>query len=351
MVNNSLKYLSAFSLPVMALGAFYFKGWLSFLPLIYAFGLIPLIELALKPNPRNLTRSEADLVENDRVYDWLLYFTIPVQWGFVVYFLFTLSHHSLQPYETVGLITSMGILCGIFGINVGHELGHRKSKQEQLLAKILLLSSLYLHFFIEHNRGHHKRVSTHEDPASARIGESLYLFWPRSLIYSYLSAWKLEINRLKKYQNNWLFWRNEMLWYQFIQAALLGVLIYVFGLIATLYFVIATLVGMLLLETVNYIEHYGLSRKINKQGRYEKVAHSHSWNSNHVVGRLMLFELSRHSDHHYKASKKYQLLNHHDNSPQMPTGYPGMMLLALIPPLWFWLMHQKIENTQPLVTS
>jgi alkane 1-monooxygenase len=108
----------------------------------------------------------------------------------------------------------------------------------------------------------------------------------------------------------------------------------------------AAFMGMLMLETVNYIEHYGLQRKLGASGQYERAMPHHSWNSDHVVGRLMLFELSRHSDHHYLASRKYQVLRHHDNAPQMPTGYPGMMLLALVPPLWFSIMHKKIKEWQ-----
>ena len=340
----SLKYLSAYTLPLTVLAACYFKGWITFLPLVYSFGIIPLIELVVKPNARNLSELEASLAAKDKVYDWLLYLTVPIQWCFVFYYLHLITDPHLMVYEKVGLTTSLGILCGIFGINVGHELGHRKNKWEQLLAKVLLLSSLYMHFFIEHNRGHHKRVSTPADPASAQIGESLYLFWIKSLIFSYLSACTIESERLRKMQYPWFSWRNEMIWYQLIQVTLVATIIYIFGWEAGLYFISAAVIGMLLLETVNYIEHYGLSRRINSNGRYEKVAPNHSWNSNHVIGRMILFELSRHSDHHYKASKKYQILEHHDNSPQMPTGYPGMMLLALVPPVWFRLMHPKINQ-------
>jgi len=119
---------------------------------------------------------------------------------------------------------------------------------------------------------------------------------------------------------------------------------YFFGLFITAYFLICSVIGFLILETVNYIEHYGLERTINKNGKYERVKPFHSWNSNHPIGRIMLFELSRHSDHHFNASRKYQILKNHDNSPEMPTGYPGMMILALFPPLWFYIMNNKIKS-------
>ncbi len=241
----------------------------------------------------------------------------------------------------VGRITAMGMLCGVMGINVAHELGHRKRKYEQQMSKLLLLTSLYMHFFIEHNRGHHKHVSTAEDPSSARLGESLYAFWIRSVVLSYLSAWKLEAGRLRKKGQRTFSIHNEMLQFQVIQLTFLLVVGYVYGWAVMLYYVLAAIMGFLLLETVNYIEHYGLSRNKTDRG-YERVMPAHSWNSDHLVGRIMLFELSRHSDHHYIASRKYQVLRHMNDSPQMPTGYPGMMLMATVPPLWFYVMDSRI---------
>ena len=135
-----------------------------------------------------------------------------------------------------------------------------------------------------------------------------------------------------------------MIQFQLIELAFVGLIFFLFGWLITLYFLAAAVIGFLLLETVNYIEHYGLQRKKTTEGNYERAMPVHSWNSDHVIGRLFLFELSRHSDHHYLASRKYQLLRHHDDSPQMPTGYPGMMLLALMPPVWFWIMNKRIKK-------
>ena len=202
-----------------------------------------------------------------------------------------------------------------------------------------------MHFFIEHNRGHHKNVSTPEDPSSARKGEMLYAFWFRSVIYSYLSAWKIEQDRLNKKGEPFISYDNEMMRFQVIQLSLLALIWWQFGWLIMLYFVAAATIGFLLLETVNYIEHYGLLREL-KGDRYERVMPRHSWNSNHVIGRIVLFELSRHSDHHYIASRKYQILRHINESPQMPTGYPGMMLMATFPPLWFYVMNKRVNNYQ-----
>jgi len=236
----------------------------------------------------------------------------------------------------------MGILCGIFGINVGHELGHRSNRFEQFLGEILLLTSLETHFLPYHNSGHHHNVATPKDPATARKGEIVFLFWFRSQIGSYLQAWKIENDRLHKKGKSFLSFSNRMLVYTLAQITLLAAIYYFFNLQTMLYFMAAALLGILLLETVNYIEHYGLLRQLKENGNYERVQHQHSWNSNHILGRTMLFELSRHSDHHYKASKHYQLLDSMPNSPQMLTGYPGMMLLALFPPLWFNVMHKQL---------
>lgn len=200
-----------------------------------------------------------------------------------------------------------------------------------------------MHFFIEHNRGHHNKVSTEDDPASSRYNEPLYMFWIRSVTMSYISAWKLENFRLSRMGEKWFSWRNEMIWYTIIQASFIGLIAWGFGWRVTGFYLISAVFGFLLLETVNYIEHYGLSRKKGEHG-YGKVLPIHSWNSNHPLGRLILFELSRHSDHHFRANRKYQILRYHEDSPQMPTGYPGMMVLSLVPPLWFKVMNPRVNK-------
>ena len=135
-----------------------------------------------------------------------------------------------------------------------------------------------------------------------------------------------------------------MIFYTLFQILFLLFIYYNFGLYLTILSLVMSVVSFLFLETINYVEHYGLLRKKELSGRYERVKPHHSWNSNHVFGRLMMFNLSRHSDHHYKAHKKYQVLNHHDAAPQLPTGYPGMMILSLIPPLWFHIMNPKLDQ-------
>lgn len=341
-----LKFLIPFTIFIGSIRSFHSFGWTIWLPLFFAWLFIPLMEAFLKPNPANMSAAEEELAKKNRGYDVLLYLVVVVQYFALYEFLTSMKNDTLAWHETTGRIFVMGMLCGVFGINVGHELGHRANKFEQALAKTLLLTSLYMHFFTEHNKGHHKRVATPEDPSSARLGEPVYIFYFRTIIFSYVSAWHIANDETRKKAQPVFSLQNEMIQFSFIQAAFLVLMLYFFGWLVTLYFLAAALIGILLLETVNYIEHYGLQRKSTADGRYERAMPEHSWNSDHVIGRLMLFELSRHSDHHYLASRKYQVLRHHDHSPQMPTGYPGMMILSLFPPAWFYIMNRRIKALQ-----
>ena len=346
MSTRAFKYASPLIVFIMAYFAFTLKGAWVFLPLLYAWILIPLVELFIKPDSGNISKAEEELIKNDPVYDVWLYIIVVFQYAALFYFLRSMQDETLKRYEIAGRVGSMGLLCGVFGINVAHELGHRVKPFEQVLAKALLLTSLYMHFFNEHNKGHHKRVATPEDPSSARYNEPVYTFYFRTVIFSYLSAWHIANEEMNKKGLPAFHWKNEMIQFQVFEFAFVTLIWFLFGWMITLYFIIAAVIGFLLLETVNYIEHYGLQRKKTGEGKYERAMPEHSWNSDHTLGRLMLFELSRHSDHHYLASRKYQILRHHEDAPQMPTGYPGMMLLSLVPPAWFYIMNRKIRQWQ-----
>jgi alkane 1-monooxygenase len=343
---RAFKYLSPLVIYIGAFWSFSIMGWQIWLPMIWAWVIIPLAELFIKPVPANMDAAEEELAKKDRTYDVLLYLIVILQYSLLIKFLIAMKEDVMTWQDVAGRIAVMGLLCGTFGINVGHELGHRVNKLEQTLAKALLLTSLYMHFFTEHNKGHHKRVATPEDPSSARYGEPVYTFYFRTIIFSYLSAWHIANDELKKKGKPVLSLQNEMIQFHLIQIAFVAIIFFLFSWLITLYFLAAALIGILLLETVNYIEHYGLQRKSTGDGKYERAMPEHSWNSDHVIGRLMLFELSRHSDHHYLASRKYQVLRHHDNAPQMPTGYPGMMILSLVPPAWFYIMNRRIKSLQ-----
>jgi alkane 1-monooxygenase len=341
---RALKYTAAFLLPITTFVSFTCDGLWTFLPVAFSFGLIPALELFIPAKRTNTISISVVLREKDPLYDAVLYSTVIIQWAFLCWFLFTIGNTSTSVLELVGRITGMGLMCGVLGINVAHELGHRRKEIEQKMSQAMLLSSLYMHFFIEHNQGHHRNVGTNEDPGTARPGEPIYLFWPRTLITSYVSAWSIQTQSLKRAGKSFFSLQNTMLGFQLIQLGLMCLIIVFFGYWVAIYFVVAALIGALLLETVNYIEHYGLQRHKVNENRYADVAPRHSWNSDHLLGRLVLFELTRHSDHHANSHKKYQLLDSIKDAPQLPTGYPGMMLLSLVPPLWFRIVDPLIDK-------
>ena len=341
---RDLKYLVAFSIPLVAVICVNLKGvWVYTTP-IYAFVILPVLELIFPVDESNLQKNEVENKLKNRFYDWLLYLNLPIVFGILIYGLVQVTSTQLQSFELVGLILSIGIVLGVNGINVGHELGHRQTTNERFIGKALLLPSLYMHFYIEHNFGHHLHAATKEDPATARYNQTVYSFWFTSTIRQYFSAWRIQNKLLKNYNRHFFSTKNDMFWYLIIEATYLFAIFMFFGTFGLMFSVLVAIVGFTLLETVNYIEHYGLLRLKTKSGRYERVKEIHSWNSNHVIGRIVLYELTRHSDHHYKSSKKYQLLDCHKESPQMPFGYPTSMVLSLIPPLWFKVMNKRVPK-------
>ncbi|WP_340076271.1 alkane 1-monooxygenase [Leptobacterium sp. I13] len=341
---KDLKYLAAFSIPAVALMALQLKGYYAYSTVIYAFGVIPVLELLFPQDSRNLSEEEKEKKAKNLLFDWLLYLNIPFVYGISIYTLIDLTNNSYALFEIIGLILSCGIVIGSNGINVAHELGHRQNKTAQTLAKLLLIPALYMHFYIEHNFGHHLNAATKEDPATAKYKQSVYAFWITSVLKQYISAWHIQKNLLERIGHSFLSPKNDMFWFTLIQAAFMGIVFLFFGWYGVLIVFTVAIVGILLLETINYIEHYGLIRKRLASGRYERVQEIHSWNSNHIIGRIVLYELTRHSDHHYKANKKYQLLDYHQTSPEMPYGYPTSMVMALIPPLWFRVMNKRIPK-------
>jgi len=340
-----LKYLLVYLLPLSVYVSFTSKGIVTFTPLFLFYGLVPLLELFFPANAKNFTEEDALKEKNKTIYSIILYFTLPVQVVILFYFFKTIQE-PLTPLEYTGRIISMGLMCGVMGINVGHELGHRANRLEQLIGELLLLTSLNTHFLPYHNEGHHRNVATPKDSATARKNEWVFSFWLRSHFGSYKEAWQIENKRMIKKGFSKISFHNKMAVYSLTNILFLTGIYFYFGWFVFVSFVFAAIIGILLLETVNYIEHYGLLRKQKENGNYERVKHIHSWNSDHILGRLLLFNLSRHSDHHYKGSKKYQILESVPQSPQMPTGYPGMMLLSLIPPLWIWYMNKQLKAFQ-----
>jgi len=341
---SDLKYLFAYTIPLMTLVSISYNGILTFATPLYAFIFIPLLEIILKDYDREYSESQKEKRLNNILFDILLYLNIPFVFGLLAYGFWVLETKSMLPFEMVGIVLSLGILLATNAINVAHELGHRKTQRERTLSKLLLLPCLYMHFYLEHNFGHHKNVATPEDPATSKKNQSVYHFWITSVLKQYKNAWQIQLSILAKGNHTYFSLKNDMLWYSIFQLCYLDLCFLFFGISGLLFALAVGVLSFVFLETINYVEHYGLVRKKLPSGRYERVQTHHSWNSNHIIGRIVLYELTRHSDHHFKASKKYQILENKKESPQLPFGYPTSILLSLVPPLWFWIMNSRIPK-------
>ena len=315
--------------------------WLWLLPILY-YGIIPLVDLVTGNDDSNPPEEIVEALENDRYYRWVVYAYIPVQYfGFIVSMYF-LATSSLSTIDKVGIATSLGIVAGV-AINTAHELGHKRDELERWASKIALAQTFYGHFFIEHNRGHHVRVATPPDPASARMGENLYQFLPRTVWGSLKSAWELEANRYRRKGQHPFRIGNHVLNAWLMSVVLWGGLVAWLGWEILPYLVLQGVLGFTLLEVVNYLEHYGMLRQMvgpADKRRYERVAPSHSWNSNNIATNVLLYHLQRHSDHHANPTRRYQALRDFREAPVLPTGYTGMIIVAYFP-FWFRALMDK----------
>jgi alkane 1-monooxygenase len=335
LVVPTLPFLTWGLVEATGVGAFWFFG-----PVL-VFGIFPLLDLAVGMDRRNPPDEVIKWLEQDRYYRWCTYAYIPVQYAGLVLACWLFARSSLSVLDKVGLALTVGMVSGI-AINTAHELGHKRANLERWLSRVALAQSAYGHFFIEHNRGHHVRVATPEDPASSRLGESFWAFWPRTVAGSLRSAWELERTRLARLESSMWTPRNDILTAWTMTVVLFGVLAAIFGVVVLPFLVIQAVIGFSLLEVVNYLEHYGLLRQRREDGRYERTQPGHSWNSNSVASNVLLYHLQRHSDHHANPVRRYQALRHVKEAPQLPTGYAGMILTALFPPVWRRIMDRRV---------
>jgi alkane 1-monooxygenase len=331
----TLPFLSYGLVHLTGLGVFWFYG-----PML-VFGIFPPLDLWSGMDPTNPPDGVIKWLEQDRYYRWCTYVYLPIQYAGLVFACWLWAYGHLSTIDHVGLAVTVGMVSGI-AINTAHELGHKRDSLERWLSRIALAQSGYGHFFIEHNRGHHVRVATPEDPASARLGESFYAFLPRTVSGSLRSAWELEAVRLRRLGRGPWSVRNDILGAWAMTVVLFGALVAVFGVVVLPYLIIQAVLGFSLLEVVNYLEHYGLLRQKRDDGRYERTRPEHSWNSNSSASNVLLYHLQRHSDHHANPTRRFQALRHFDEAPQLPTGYAGMILLAVIPPLWRRVMDHRV---------
>ena len=317
---------------------------------ILVFGIFSLLDAIVGMDAENPPDSVIKWLEQDRYYRWCTYVFIPVQYAGLVFACWLWSSGDLSTVGQIGLAFTMAMVSGI-AINTAHELGHKRASLERWLSKVALAQSGYGHSFIEHNRGHHVRVATPEDPASARLGESFWAFLPRTAWGSLRSSWELECERLRRTGGGPWTWKNDILNAWAMTVVLYAALIAAFGWVVLPYLLLQSVVGASLLEVVNYLEHYGLLRSRREDGRYELTRPEHSWNSNNVASNVLLYHLQRHSDHHANPTRRYQALRHMDDAPQLPTGYAGMIVLALVPPVWRRVMdHRLLEHYEGDVT-
>ena len=316
-------------------GGFYFFG-----PLL-VFVAFPILDVLVGMDSSNPPDSILKWLEQDRYYRWCTYVFIPVQYAGLVLACWLWSSGDLSVAESIGLALTMAVVGGI-AINTAHELGHKRENSERWLSRVALAQTGYGHFFIEHNRGHHVRVATPEDPASSRLGESFWAFLPRTVSGSLTSAWEIEAKRLDRLGKSHWSLSNDLVSAWLMTVALFAALTIVFGPVVLPYLLIQAVLGFSLLEVVNYLEHYGLLRQKKEDGRYQRCLPEHSWNSNNVASNVLLYHLQRHSDHHANPTRRYQALRHVEEAPQLPTGYAGMIVLAWFPPIWRRVMDPRL---------
>jgi alkane 1-monooxygenase len=372
------RYLWLIGLVVPSLAFVAFAGraltgwsWWLWLGPIIILGVIPAVDLLVGRDRTNPPEEAVKALEADPYYRWIVYAYVPIQYlGFAAAMYLVIRGNpvpdvlhalglggwldllpgqlgtpfELSVIERIGASISIGCVGGI-AINTAHELGHKRPRHERWLSKVALAQSGYGHFYIEHNRGHHVRVATPEDPASSRLGESFYAFWPRTVFGSLRSAWRLESSRLRRRGKPVLHPGNDVLNAWAMTLVLWGAMTLWLGIGVLPYLLLQGVVGLSLLEVVNYLEHYGMRRaKVHHRDveRYERVLQSHSWNSNNIATNVFLYHLQRHSDHHANPTRRYQALRDHESAPVLPTGYAGMIVLALLPPLWRRVMDPRV---------
>jgi alkane 1-monooxygenase len=339
-------WLLALIVPVLpfaaaGLAALTGSAWAWWLGPALVFGAMPALDLVLGRDTENPPESAVPALDADRYYRWCTYAYLPLQYASLGWAAWRWAQGDLGWFASLGLAATVGCVSGI-AINTAHELGHKRPALERWLAKVALAQPVYGHFQLEHNRGHHAKVATPDDPASSRYGEHFYEFLPRTVVGSLVSAVRLERERNARLGRR--FWRpgNELLNAWAMSAVLYAGLLGAFGWRIAPWLALQAVMGFCLLEVVNYIEHYGLLRQTRADGRYERCRPEHSWNANNTVSNLLLYQLQRHSDHHANPLRRYQSLRHFDDVPQLPTGYAGMILLAAVPPLWRRVMDPRV---------
>lgn len=329
--------------PIVTIWAYYQIGnpWVLVSPLIINYTLVPFLDWVLGTDESNPPEEIVPQLDDDKYYEWLTYGAIPLHFVALFYALWFVANEPLSLGFYIGFAWMMGAAGGL-AINTAHEIGHKNTKLARLLSRITLAVPAYGHFCIEHNAGHHRDVATPEDPASSRMGESIYRFVLREIPGTAVRGWKAEAERLTRRGHSVWSPHNHILQSYSISAVIHVSAVLIFGWIVLPFLIIHNFMAWFQLTSANYIEHYGLLREKKENGRYERCKPHHSWNANHIASNLILFNLERHSDHHANASRPYQSLRAFDNLPELPSGYFGTYMLAYIPWLWYRVMDPRL---------
>jgi alkane 1-monooxygenase len=339
-------WLGSLLYPVFSLGGiglYLLTGheWTLVAPIVANYLLIPLLDWLIGEDPSNPPEELVPALEADPYYRWLPILTVPLHFAVLIIIAVFVGTQSLSLGGFLALALTAGLYSGL-GINTGHELGHKKPTLERWLARVVLAVPAYGHFCVEHNRGHHRNVATPGDPASSRMGESIYRFALREIPGGFRRGWAAERERLARQGKSVWNVENEVLQSYALSAALQLGLIAAFGWIMVPFLLIHNVVAWWQLTSANYVEHYGLLRKQQPDGSYEHCQPHHSWNTNYIVSNLMLFHLERHSDHHAHPTRRYQSLRSFAGLPTLPAGYAALFLAAMVPPLWYALMDRRL---------
>ena len=339
---RKFKYFGAYLIPLFGLFTFKSTGIYAFFGLFFLYVLVPILEQILPLSSYNLKKAEKELAKESYFFDLTLYLLVPLHLFVIYSFLITVSSAAISALDLTACVLMMGTILGVNGINVGHELGHKTNHPfKMFLAHVMLTTSIQNHFVTYHNSGHHRDIGTPEDFSSAKQGDNFYYFALRSQIGGYFKTWKLESKRLTALGKNKLI--NPMIIYTLIPLLFLTTIYFFFNFNTMLIYGITGIYGISVLEAQNYFAHYGLRRKKQENGRYEKVQPKHSWNSDHLIGRVLLFELTRHSDHHHMGAKPFQLLESKKDSPLLPFGYPMMLMLSYFPFIFKPIMKKHLN--------
>jgi alkane 1-monooxygenase len=333
-------YLILLFVPGLVVAGYFLGGWWNFLVPVCCFVVYPLTNYYLSSS----SKDNADVYQtySSSAYSHIALCFAPVLFALTGWTVYVAGNTSVNTVSFTGLVLSVGIVNGVLGFTLAHEFIHRFSKTEQVAGYLLLLQNNYMHYGIEHVWGHHVYACTPEDPHTAHIGEPLYSYLFRAVKGTYKNAWKIDAKKLSRTSYKFSFMHNRMLLFGLLQILLMLLIFFTCGALSLIFFLLQNVVAIALLHIINYLQHYGLMRKTTLSGSYERLGTQHAWNTGRYNRSVNLFELESHADHHINPGRPFDKLSYYDDSPTHPAGYSFMVLLSLVPPLWFKIMDKRI---------